>query len=173
MIIKLKLSTDKRTEDSQAVMSNTGILCNLWTPWSSIRWHYWPIVQLTCWLIMVHSWLWYQLTVGRHVNRYVSLHSTYMTASLNRQVSYSRRPWDEHDCKASAGQLLCKNKNKQIGNLLLSHWKMIEILKIVTFQNLNFISKSKEYLLQTTKLWEKLIVYLTEERIRRWTQKKK
>ena len=54
-----------------------------------------------------------------------------------------------------------------IGNLLLSHWKTKEILKIVTFQNLNFISKSKGYLLQTTKLWEKLIVYLTEERIRR------
>ena len=46
-----------------------------------------------------------------------------------------------------------------IGNLLLSHWKTIEILKIVTFQNLNFISKSKGYLLQTTKLWEKLIVF--------------
>ena len=53
--------------------------------------------------------------------------------------------------------LFAKTKTN-IGNLLLSHGKTIEILKIVTFQNLNFISKSKGYLLQTTKLWEKLIV---------------
>ena len=26
-----------------------------------------------------------------------------------------RRPWDEHDCEASAGQRLCKNKNKHRG----------------------------------------------------------
>ena len=38
------------------------------------------------------------------------------------------------------------------------HWKTIEILKIVRFQSLNFTSKPKGYLLQTTKLWEKLIV---------------
>ena len=45
-----------------------------------------------------------------------------------------------------------------IGNLLLSRWKTIEILKTVRFQSLNFTSKPKGYLLQTTKLWEKLIV---------------
>ena len=45
-----------------------------------------------------------------------------------------------------------------IVNLPLSHWKKIEILKIVRFQKLYFISKAKGYLLQTTKLWEKLIV---------------
>ena len=45
-----------------------------------------------------------------------------------------------------------------IGNLLLSRWKTIEILKTVRFQSLNFTSKPKGYLLQTTKSWEKLIV---------------
>ena len=39
-----------------------------------------------------------------------------------------------------------------IGNLPLSRWKTIEILKIVRFQSLNFTSKPKGYLLQTTKL---------------------
>ena len=67
-----------------------------------------------------------------------------------------RRPWDEHDCEANAGQLLYKNKN--IGNLLRSRWKMIEISKKVRSQSLNFTIKPKGYLLQTTKLWEKLIV---------------
>ena len=43
-------------------------------------------------------------------------------------------------------------------HLPLSHWKTIEILKIVRFQRLNFTSKPKRYLLQTTKSWEKLIV---------------
>ena len=45
-----------------------------------------------------------------------------------------------------------------IVNLPLSRWKKIEILKIVRFQRLHFITKSKGYLLQTTKLWEKQIV---------------
>ena len=45
-----------------------------------------------------------------------------------------------------------------IGNLPLSRCKTIEILKIVRFQSLNFTSKPKGYLLQTIKLWEKLIV---------------
>ena len=45
-----------------------------------------------------------------------------------------------------------------IGNLPPSRWKTIEILKIVRFQSLNFTSKPKGYLLQTIKLWEKLIV---------------
>ena len=44
------------------------------------------------------------------------------------------------------------------GNLPLSRWKTIEISKILRFQSLNFTSKPKGYLLQTTKLWEKLIV---------------
>ena len=43
-----------------------------------------------------------------------------------------QRPWDEHDCEANAGQLLCKNKNKP-EKFALSHWKKIEILKIVRF----------------------------------------
>ena len=73
-----------------------------------------------------------------------------------------RRPWGEHDCEANAGQLLCKNKTN-MGNLPLSCWKKIEIFKIVRFQSLIFTSKPKGYLLQTTKLWEKLIV-ITEER---------
>ena len=68
-----------------------------------------------------------------------------------------RRPWDEHDCKANAGQLLCKNKTNR-GNLPLSRWKTMEISEIVRFQSLNFTSKPKGYLLQTPKLWEKLIV---------------
>ena len=50
-----------------------------------------------------------------------------------------------------------------MGNLPLSCWKKIEIFKIVRFQSLIFTSKPKGYLLQTTKLWEKLIV-ITEER---------
>ena len=45
-----------------------------------------------------------------------------------------------------------------IGNLPRSSWKTIEILKTVRFQSLNFTSKPKGYLLQTTKLWERLIV---------------
>ena len=45
-----------------------------------------------------------------------------------------------------------------IDNLPLSRWKTIEISKIVKFQSLNFISKPMGYLLQTTKLCEKLIV---------------
>ena len=57
-------------------------------------------------------------------------------------------PWDEHDWEANASQLLCKKKTN-IGNLLLSRWKTIEILKTVRFQSLNFTSKPKGYLLQT------------------------
>ena len=45
-----------------------------------------------------------------------------------------------------------------IGNLPPSRWKTIEILKTVRFQSFNFTSKPKGYLLQRTKLWEKLIV---------------
>ena len=68
-----------------------------------------------------------------------------------------RQSWDEHDCKANAGKLLYKNKIN-VGNLPRNSWKMIEILKTVRFQSLNFTSKPKGYLLQTTKLWERLIV---------------
>ena len=45
-----------------------------------------------------------------------------------------------------------------IANLPLIRWKTIEIFKIVRFQSLNFTSKPKGYLLQTTKSWKKLIV---------------
>ena len=68
-----------------------------------------------------------------------------------------RRPWDEHDCKPNAGQNNAKIKTNR-GYLPLSLWKTIEISKIVRFQSLNFTSKPKGYLLQTPKLWEKLIV---------------
>ena len=44
-----------------------------------------------------------------------------------------------------------------IGYLPLIRWKTIEIFKIVRFQSLNFTSKPKRYLFQTTKLWKKLI----------------
>ena len=89
-----------------------------------------------------------------------------MTASLNGQVSYSRRPWDEHNCKASAGQLLCKNKNKH-RQFAAESLENDRNLKHSNISKLKLISKSKGYLLQTIKLWEKLIVYLTEKRIRR------
>ena len=67
-----------------------------------------------------------------------------------------RRPWDEHDYKANVGQFTKTKTN--IGNLPRSRWKTMEIFKKVRFQSFNFTSKPKEYLLQTTKLWEKLIV---------------
>ena len=58
-----------------------------------------------------------------------------------------------------------KTKTNILGNLLLSRWKTIEILKTVRFQSLNFSSKPKGYQLQTTKSWKKLIVlYRTEEK---------
>ena len=41
---------------------------------------------------------------------------------------------------------------------MANRWKTIEIFKKVKFQSFNFTSKPKGYLLQTTKLWEKLIV---------------
>ena len=82
--------------------------------------------------------------------------------SISRNVSKFRipwRPWEEHDCEANAGQLLCKNKKKNMqGNLPLSRWETIEILKIIRFQSLNFTRKPKGGLSQTTKLWEKMIV---------------
>ena len=59
-----------------------------------------------------------------------------------------------------------------VGNLPLSLWKTIETLKRVRFQSLNFTSKPKGYLLQTTKLWEKLIV-LKRRRKNRRSEKKK
>ena len=31
----------------------------------------------------------------------------------NGKFRIPRRPWDERDCEASVGQLLCKNKNKK------------------------------------------------------------
>ena len=34
------------------------------------------------------------------------------TDTLIGKFRIPRRPWDEHDCEANAGQLLCKNKNK-------------------------------------------------------------
>ena len=54
-----------------------------------------------------------------------------------------------------------------IGNIPLRHWKTIEISKIVGFQSLNYTSKPKGYLLQTTKLWEKLTVLNRRKKKRR------
>ena len=50
------------------------------------------------------------------------------TDTLIGKFRISRRPWDEHDCEANASQRLWKKKK---GNLTLSRWKTIEILKIV------------------------------------------
>ena len=69
-----------------------------------------------------------------------------------------RWPWEEHDSEANAGGSTSLQKQRQTVNLPLSRWKTIEILKIIRFQRLHFFSKSKGYLLQTTKLWEKQIV---------------
>ena len=51
------------------------------------------------------------------------------TDTLIGKFRIPRRPWDKHDCEANAGQRLWKKKKK--GNLTLSRWKTIEILKIV------------------------------------------
>ena len=59
-----------------------------------------------------------------------------------------------------------------IGNLLRSRWKMIEISKKVRSQSLNFTIKPKGYLLQATKLWEKLIA-LNRRRKKATTPKEK
>ena len=68
-----------------------------------------------------------------------------------------RRPWDEHNCKANAGQLLYKNKNKH-GQFAMESLENDRNLKKVRSQSLNFTTKHKGYLLKTTKSWEKLIV---------------
>ena len=49
-------------------------------------------------------------------------------------------------------------KTKRIRKLRLSRWKTIEIMKVIRFQSSNLNSKLKGYLLQTTKLWEELVV---------------
>ena len=79
-------------------------------------------------------------------------------ATANRQVSYSPRALRRARLRGQCGSTSLQKQKRNIGNLPLSRWKTIEILKIVRFQSLNFTSKSKGYLLQTTKLWEKLIV---------------
>ena len=56
-------------------------------------------------------------------------------------------------------------KTKKIGELRLSRWKTIQIMKIIRFQSSNFTITLKEYLFQTAKMWKEL-VELTE------TQKK-
>ena len=173
MIIKLKLSTDKWTEDSQAVMSNTGILCNLWTPWSR---QVALLADSSVNMLADYG----PCTLDCHISRLsvdLSIGMSVYTPPIWQPVLIGKFCIPDGSGMSTIARLVRVNffaKTKtNIGNLLLSHWKTKEILKIVTFQNLNFISKSKGYLLQTTKLWEKLIVYLTEERIRRWTQKKK
>ena len=49
-------------------------------------------------------------------------------------------------------------KTKRIRKLRLSRWKTIAIMKIIRCQSSNFNSNLKEYLFQTTKLWEELVV---------------
>ena len=70
---------------------------------------------------------------SKFVKRYETRFS--LANSVNKLIGKfrtPRRPWDEHDCEANAGQLLYKNKNKH--------------------------GQFAADLLQTTKLWEKLIV---------------
>ena len=52
---------------------------------------------------------------------------------------------------------LAKTKTNR-GKLRLSHSKMIEIMKVVRFQSLNYTSKLKGYLFQNAKLREELVV---------------
>ena len=50
---------------------------------------------------------------SKFVKRYETRYS--LGNSVNKLIGkfrIPRRPWDEHDCKANAGQLLYKNKNK-------------------------------------------------------------
>ena len=69
-----------------------------------------------------------------------------------------RRPWDEHDCEANGRVNFFAKTKSNIRDLPLGRWKTIENLKIIWFQSLNFTSKRKGHLLQTTTLWWKLIV---------------
>ena len=55
-------------------------------------------------------------------------------------------------------------KTKRIRKLRLSRWKTIAIMKIIRFQSSNFNSNLKEYLFQTTKLWEELVVQPEKEK---------
>ena len=68
-----------------------------------------------------------------------------------------RRSWTSTIERLMRVNFFAKTKPNK-GNLPLSRWKTIEILKTERFQSLNFTSKPKGYLLQTIKLWEKLIV---------------
>ena len=43
------------------------------------------------------------------------------TAGLSK-FRIPRRPWDEHDCEANAGQRLCKNKNKNKHKEFAAEW---------------------------------------------------
>ena len=72
-IIKVKVSVIARLK---------GILCNLWTPRLSIVWHHRPLCQVS-----VDSRWPYRLTVGRHVNQYVGLHSSDMVVSVLANIS--------------------------------------------------------------------------------------
>ena len=75
----------------------------------------------------------------------------------NRQISYSRTALG----RARVFNFFAKTKTN-IGHLPLSRWKTIEILKEVRFQSLNFTSKPKGYLLQTTN-WGKSRSYLQKK----------
>ena len=77
-----------------------GILCNLWTPRLSIFWHHRPLCQVS-----VDSRSPYRLTVGRHVNRYVGLHSTDMVVSVSANICQHYRPICQSTCQHSLGRL--------------------------------------------------------------------
>ena len=83
----------------------------------------------------------------------------------SRQVSYSPlalgQGTSQHHCETNACQLLDKNKNKHTigtGKLQLSCQELIEVMKRVRCQSLNFTSELKGYPFQTTELKEELIV---------------
>ena len=54
------------------------------------------------------------LQVSRLQNTGVKLGHAKMFRALQAMGKFRipRRPWDEHDCEANAGQLLCKNKHR-------------------------------------------------------------
>ena len=98
---------------------------------------------------------------------YISLVMLWWLHTNPSKFHISRQPWNEHDFEDKEGMrvnFFAKTKTK-IGNWPLIRWKTIEIFNIVRSQSLNFTSKPKGYLLQTTKLWKKLFVlYRTKEK---------
>ena len=95
---------------------------------------------------------------SKFVKRYETRYS--LANSVNKLIGKFRIP--DGPGTSTTARLMRVNfftKTKtNMGNLPRSRWKMIEISKKGRSQSLNFTSKRKGYLLQTTKFWEKLIV---------------